>query len=173
MNAPRLDTPRLILRSMEPADFDAFAAMMADQEVARFITLDQKAQDRMDAWRTMAYAMGHWLMRGFGMWAVVEKASGRFIGRVGPNYPEGWPDREIGWALAREDWGKGYATEAAGAAMEYEFAVLRWPRAISIIHPENTRSAAVARRLGEQKQPDPFLFKTYRLDVYARDNPMR
>jgi RimJ/RimL family protein N-acetyltransferase len=173
MDAPRLETPRLILRGMEPADFDTFAAMMADPEVARFITMDQRAQDRMDAWRTMAYAMGHWLLRGFGMWAVVEKTSGRFIGRVGPNQPEGWPDREIGWALARDAWGKGYATEAAGAAMDYAFTVMRWPRAISIIHPDNTRSVAVARRLGEEKQPEPFLFKSFRLDVYARDNPAR
>ena len=92
---PRLETPRLILRAIEPSDFDGFAEMMGDPEVARFITMDQKPQDRADAWRTMAYAMGHWVARGFGTWAVVEKSSGRFIGRVGPNYPEGWPDTEI------------------------------------------------------------------------------
>src|SRR3954464_2346785 len=111
-DVPRLETPRLILRGVEASDFDAFAEMMADQEVAHFITMDRKAQDRMDAWRTMAYGLGHWTLRGFGMWAVVEKASGRFIGRIGPNYPEGWPDTEIGWSLARPAWGKGYASEA-------------------------------------------------------------
>jgi len=173
IDAPRLETERLILRGIEPADFEAFAAMMADAEVARFITMDQKAQDRMDAWRTMAYAMGHWAARGFGMWAVVEKSSGRFIGRVGPNYPEGWPDKEIGWALARETWGKGYATEAARAAMNYAFTVLRWPRAISLIAPQNTRSAAVALRLGSRKQPETFVFKSFTLDIYAQDNPQR
>ena len=80
IDAPRLETERLILRGIEPADFEAFAAMMADADVARFITMERKAQDRMDAWRTMAYAMGHWAARGFGMWAVVEKSSNRFIG---------------------------------------------------------------------------------------------
>ena len=126
--------------------------MMADPEVARFITMDGKAQDRMDAWRTMAYGLGHWALRGFGMWAVVEKSSGKFIGRVGPNYPEGWPTTEIGWSLARESWGKGYATEAARVTMDYAFTVLRWARAISLIAPDNVRSAqshyvsAAARR---------------------------
>ena len=171
IDVPRLETERLILRAIEPADFEGFAAMMADPEVAHFITMDRKAQDRMDAWRTMAYAMGHWLARGFGMWAIVEKASGRFIGRVGPNYPEGWPDTEIGWALARETWGKGYATEAARTAMDYAFTVLRWRRAISLIDPDNTRSAAVALRLGSRKQPEKFTFKTHTLDIYAQENP--
>jgi RimJ/RimL family protein N-acetyltransferase len=173
MTVPQLETERLILRGIEPGDFDAFARMMADAEVARFITMDQKPQERADAWRTMAYAMGHWTMRGFGMWAVVERASGRFIGRIGPNYPEGWPDREIGWALARQAWGKGYATEAARRAMDYAFTVLRWPRAISLIHPDNTRSAAVAVRLGSRKQAEPFLFRGFSLDIYAQENPAR
>ena len=166
---PRLETPRLILRALDPGDFEAFAAMMADPDVARYLTLDGKPQDRADAWRSFAFIAGHWQMRGFGMWAVEEKTTGRFVGRIGPNYPEGWPDREIGWTIAREFWGKGYASEAARAAMDYAFDTLGWRRAISLIHPDNARSVAVAQRLGERRLPETFAYKHFTLLIYAKD----
>src|SRR5580692_11139014 len=92
---------------------------------------------RDDAWRQMAMLIGHWELRGFGMWAVEEKATGEFVGRVGLHYPEGWPGAEIGWALARRMWGRGYAHEAARAALGVAFDSLAWTRAISLIAPEN------------------------------------
>ncbi len=103
-----------------------------------------------DAWRQLAMLIGHWELRGFGMWAVEEKATGSFVGRVGLHYPAGWPEPEIGWVLARRAWGRGYAHEAATAALGVAFDSLAWNRAISLIAPDNARSIAVAERLGER-----------------------
>jgi RimJ/RimL family protein N-acetyltransferase len=86
------------------------------------------------------------------MFSVIEKASGRWIGRVGPWQPYGWPGPEVGWGLHPDAWGKGYALEAAAAAMDYAFDVLGWTEVVHCINPENTRSAALARRLGSTIQ---------------------
>ncbi len=145
---PILDTPRLHLRPFSADDVDAYAQMCADEEVMRY--LRGHPIDRDEAWREMAMLVGHWELRGFGMWAVEERESHRFIGRIGLHDPEGWPGRELGWALVREAWGRGYATEGARAALAHAFDALSWPRAISLIHPENERSKRVARRLGMQ-----------------------
>ena len=103
---------------------------------------------REDAWRLMAMLAGHWQLRGFGMWAAEERETGRFVGRIGLHYPEGWPDRELGWALSRQFWGQGLATEAARAAGDYAFRELGWSHLISLIMPGNARSIRVAERLG-------------------------
>jgi RimJ/RimL family protein N-acetyltransferase len=96
----------------------------------------------------MATYLGHWELRGFGTWAVVERATGEFVGRVGLHYPEGWPDRELGWTIARKFWGKGYASEAARASIAHAFGALGWTHLVSLIHAENQRSARLAERLG-------------------------
>jgi RimJ/RimL family protein N-acetyltransferase len=93
--------------------------------------------------------VGHWRQRGFGMWAVEEDSTGRFVGQVGLNFPEGWPDRELGWLLCRPFWGRGYATEAGRAAARYAFRELGWDHLISLILPGNRRSIRLARRLRE------------------------
>jgi RimJ/RimL family protein N-acetyltransferase len=82
------------------------------------------------------------------MFSVIEKATGRWIGRMGPWQPEGWPGTEVGWSLVREAWGKGYATEGATACIDWAFDHLGWTEVIHCIAPENTASQAVARRLG-------------------------
>ena len=91
-----METERLILREFRENDFDAYAAMCADAEVMRFLGGVMK---RMDAWRQMAMFIGHWRLRGYGLWAVEEKATGEFIGRVGLLNPEGWPGLEVAWTL--------------------------------------------------------------------------
>lgn len=143
-----LQTERLLLRAFSDADLDAYAAMCADAEVMRYLSVTGALLSREDAWRQMALFAGHWALRGFGMWAVEERESGRFIGRVGLHQPEGWPDRELGWSLARPAWGRGYATEAARAAADYAFRTLRWSHLIHLILPGNDRSIRVAGRLG-------------------------
>ena len=94
----------------------------------------------------------HWQLRGFGLWAVEELATGAMIGRIGFFQPEGWPGFELGWMLARACWGRGLATEGARAALEFAFAELRRPHVISLIRPENRSSIRVAERLGEQHE---------------------
>lgn len=146
--APRLETERLVLRAWRIEDFEPFAAMMADPEVARFLTADQAPQDRATAWRAMAVLVGHWAMRGYGLFAVEEKASGAFVGRIGAWRPEGWVGLELGWALARAHWGKGYAFEAARAAGDWILATQDSDDLVSLIHADNKPSQKLAVRLG-------------------------
>src|SRR5438876_11447403 len=94
-----LETERLLLRMWEPGDFDAYAAMSAEPGVMPFVGHDGKPLSRFEAWRSFAAQVGHWKLRGFGMFAVVEPTSGDLVGRIGPWQPEGWPDFEIGWAI--------------------------------------------------------------------------
>jgi RimJ/RimL family protein N-acetyltransferase len=143
--APILETQRLILRAPAAEDFEAWAAFAADEEAARYLG---GVQSRAVAWRGMCAMTGAWTVRGFSMFSVIEKSSGRWVGRLGPWQPEDWPGTEIGWGLARDAWGRGYATEGAAAAMDYAFDVLGWTEAIHCIDPANQASQAVARRLG-------------------------
>lgn len=142
-----LSTPRLKLRPFREEDVEDCTVMCSDPEVMRF--LGGKTWTRLEAWRHIATVLGHWQLRGFGLWAVEEVESGAFVGRVGFMHPDGWPGFELGWTLARPFWGKGYATEAAQRALEYAFCELERDHVISLIHPKNTASLAVAERLGE------------------------
>ncbi len=140
-------TERLVLRAFRQTDLDAYATMCGDPEVMRYIG-DGHTLSRDEAWRNMALIIGHWHLRGFGLWAVEERRSGAFVGRVGCWQPEGWPGLEVGWALDRAFWGKGYATEAALHAIDFAFNHLGQDRVISLIQPGNSNSVAVALRLG-------------------------
>lgn len=157
-----LETRRLILRPPAQEDADAWAAFMADEEAARHIG---GAQQYDIAWRGMAATAGSWTLLGFGMFSMIEKASGRWIGRLGPLRPGGdvggWPGTEIGWGLAREAWGQGYAREGAVATMNFAVDVLGWTDIIHTIAPTNTASQNLALRLGSTnrgagKLPPPF-----------------
>lgn len=139
------------MREFRAEDFAAFASFMADPEVVRY--LHGEPMTRADAWRNLAWGIGHWTLRGYGTWAVERISDGALIGRVGMVNPEGWPGLEIGWTLGRPYWGRGYATEAAAAAMGFAFLTQPVDRLISCIDPENVRSQAVALRLGETKGP--------------------
>jgi RimJ/RimL family protein N-acetyltransferase len=131
-------------------DFEDYAEICADPEVMRF--LGGKPFSRAEAWRHLAFLAGHWHLRGYGHWAVEEKASGKLIGRLGFLNPEGWPDFEIGWTLGRASWGKGYAIEGARRALDYGFHELKRNHVISLIHPHNQASIRVAERLGEKPE---------------------
>lgn len=141
----RIETARLILRPPLAEDLDGWAAFNANAEVMRFL---DGPMSRAEAWRSLATMAGSWALKGFGMFSVIEKASGRWIGRIGPWQPEGWPGTEIGWGLTRAAWGKGYALEGAIAAIDWAFAHLGWTEVIHTIDPGNTASEALARRLG-------------------------
>jgi RimJ/RimL family protein N-acetyltransferase len=166
MSVPRLTTDRLVLRGLEARDFEAYAVMMADPEVTRYLA-DGQPLGRADAWRQLAVFVGHWTLRGFGMWAVEERATGAFVGRIGCIEPEGWPGFEVGYVLARPFWGRGYGTEGAQAALRYAREVLGRARIISLIRPENVASARVAKRLGATLEGDvDFFGRPTRVFVY-------
>lgn len=140
----RLETARLLLRVPGAEDFEAWAHFMADEEATRHIG---GTQVRPVAWRSFASVLGAWHLQGFGFFSVIEKASGEWVGRVGPWQPEGWPGTEVGWSIARAHWGKGYAPEAAAAAIDWVFANTAWDEVIHTISPDNSSSKAVARKL--------------------------
>jgi RimJ/RimL family protein N-acetyltransferase len=144
---PKLSTPRLLLRALVAEDFEAYAAMMADPSVTRHLG-DGRPLTRTAAWFQMAMFAGHWVLHGFGLWAVEERATGRFIGRIGCHEPEGFPVFELAYTLAPEAWGKGYAREGADAALRYAREVLGRTAIASIIRPANAASIRVAQSLG-------------------------
>jgi len=158
-NGPVIETERLKLRQWCSADIAPNTAMLSDPGTARFITVDGKpVTNELVGWRNAAVMAGHWALHGAGMFVVEEKASGRFVGRVGPWFPPGWPGFEVGWGIASDFRGKGYAVEAARAAIDWVFATFELDHIIHCINPENTASQAVARRLGAEKRGETDLF---------------
>ncbi|HEX3847253.1 MAG TPA: GNAT family N-acetyltransferase [Steroidobacteraceae bacterium] len=145
----KIETPRLLLRPQRREDFEPWAAMMADPEGTRFIN---GPHPRAAAWRGFMTVAGCWALQGFSLFSVIEKSSGRWIGRLGPWMPEGWPGPEVGWALVREAWNRGYATEGAAAAIDWAFEHLGWGEIIHVIAPDNLASQALAAKLGSRKR---------------------
>ena len=147
MIIPEVLTERLIMRGFSDADLDELAAISADPEVTRWVG-DENGLSREESWRRMAYWLGHWVLRGFGQWALIERDTGTLVGRAGLLRPEGWPGLEVGWLVAREHWGRGFAPEAGRASMEWAREELAADHIISLIEDENHRSARVAEKLG-------------------------
>jgi RimJ/RimL family protein N-acetyltransferase len=142
---PVLFTPRLMLRVPDGRDLDGFAAFEADEQTTRFLG---GVKTRSEAWRILSGMAGSWLVNGFGMFSVIERESGRWVGRLGPWQPEGWPGSEVGWGVLPAFAGRGYAYEATVAAMDYAVDALGWGDICHTIHPDNARSIALAQRLG-------------------------
>lgn len=149
MDEVTLQTERLRMRWFREEDHEQFCKISADPEVMRFLG-DGKPMAAMDVWRQMATFMGHWYFRGYGVWAVEEKSTGKLVGRIGFMNPAGWPGFELGWTLGREFWGRGFATEGARRALEYAFTEMDRDHVISLIAPDNVASIKVAERLGEK-----------------------
>lgn len=153
-----IETPRLRLRPPRLDDLDAFAAMMTDEETARFIG---GTMPRAMTWRGLMTMIGAWHAQGFAMFSVFEKSTGRWVGRLGPWMPEGWPGPEIGWSIVRDCWGRGYAVEGAIATTNWAFETLGWTHMIHSIAPQNLASQRVAQKLGSRllgpgKLPPPY-----------------
>jgi [ribosomal protein S5]-alanine N-acetyltransferase len=147
LDIPVIETERLRLTALTERHFEAYASMLADSSSTRYVG-DGEPLDRMNAWRSMAMLLGHWQLRGFGMWAIELKDTGEFVGRVGLHRPEGWPDLELGWMLMPSQRRHGYATEGARAALDFAFRELNAQRLVSLIRSDNTAAERVARRLG-------------------------
>ena len=138
-----IETERLVLRRLAMGDLDEFVVLHRDPEVVRFVG----ALDRAQAKERLQASEREWGTRGHGLLAVLDRSSGRLLGRVGLRYWQQFQETEAGWLLRREAWGHGYATEAVRACVDWGFATLPIPNITAMIHPENTRSARVARRL--------------------------
>jgi RimJ/RimL family protein N-acetyltransferase len=171
LDGPVLETKRLKLRPWREADVAPNTAMLADPASGRFITADGKpVTDAWAGWRNAAIMSGHWMLQGVGMFVVEEKSSGKFAGRVGPWFPPGWPGFEVGWGIAAEFRGKGYAVEAARVSIDWAFATFELEQIIHCIDRENIASQGVARRLGAKIEREIDLFgKVADLWVTHRD----
>ncbi|GLQ35874.1 N-acetyltransferase [Amylibacter marinus] len=157
---PDISTDRLILRAPVPQDWEAF----------RPFALSERAKgiggpfDLGKAWRTFATEMGHWAIFGYGMWIVTRKGDDTALAMIGPWTPADWPEKEIGWMVfdpALE--GTGIATEAARAAIDHAYGVLGWDTIVSYVGAGNLRSAALAEKLGAQRDetaPQPYKGET-------------
>lgn len=168
LGGPILITEHLILRPPSREDFDGWAAFYADPETMRFLG---GVVPRAAAWRTLCAMAGAWHINGFAMFSMIERATGKWVGRAGPWQPEGWPGTEIGWGVAAEFAGRGYAREAAIASIDYAFTMLGWDEVIHCINPENTSSIRLAERLGAVNQGPtalPAPFENERVDRWAQ-----
>lgn len=168
VTGPILFTDRLILRLPEPADFEAYAAFAGDAETMAHLG---GAMPRAVAWRDFSVRAGAWITRGFSMFSVIERDTGAWVGRIGPWQPEGWPGTEVGWGVARGFAGKGYAYEAAVAAIDYAFDILGWSDVIHTIAPDNHRSIRLAERLGSANRGPAVLpppLADYRVDAWGQ-----
>lgn len=148
--APVLKTARLILRPHVAGDFDRLAEIYGSER-SRFIG---GPLDRKSVWRGFAGDVGQWVLLGFGAWAIEVRENGAYVGQIALNFPEHFPERELGWIVWQEFEGRGYAMEAALRAREFAYRDLGWPTAVSYIAPENTRSIKLAERLGASVDPD-------------------
>lgn len=158
MTGPVIETERLILRPPTMDDFPRWAEFQADAETTRFIGGPKTPPE---TWRILMTVAGAWSLTGVSFFSVIERASGRWVGRIGPWRPEGWPGPEVGWSLHPDAAGKGYAHEAAVASLDYAFDVLGWDEAIHTIDADNGASIRLAERLGSRyrgpgRLPAPF-----------------
>lgn len=150
---PTVETERLRLRAPEWSDFDAFAAFRMSDRTAHL----GGPCTRTQAFDKLGEIIGHWHLRGYGRWMVADKNTNEPIGVVGCFFPDDWPEPEIAWSVFEGAEGKGIAQEAARATLKFAYTALGWTTAISCTTPENTRSQALALRLGATREDD---FKT-------------
>ncbi|MEM7290218.1 MAG: GNAT family N-acetyltransferase [Pseudomonadota bacterium] len=161
---PTIESARLIFRAFrEETDFDAYANFYASEQTRYY----GGPLDRSNAWRAAAAMMGHWVIRGFGAWAIEEKATGDFCGIVGLWYPESWPKREITWSIVPEKQGKGFAYEGAIRTRQYAYETLGWDTVHSCILEGNIASIGLVEKLGatlehERVHPTRGKFLVYR-----------
>ena len=142
-----LETERLLLRPFARHDLDEFASINADADVMRYIG-DGKPQTRAQTEMRLNSILSHWDQHGFGLWAVVERASNALIGFCGLQYLDNTAEIEIGYRLAKQFWGTGFATEAASATLRYAFEVLGLDRIVAVVQPENFASQSVIKKIG-------------------------
>lgn len=164
----RLETGRLVLRPPRIEDFEGYAELLADEEAARFIG---GSAPRGGAWRRFLQQPGAWFVQGFGMFSVLDRVTGEWLGQTGPWRPECWPGNEIGWAFRRSAWGKGYATESTRVAIDWALENLGWEDFVHCIVPENHASQRLAQRMGSsvlRREWMPPPYEAHLVDVWGQ-----
>jgi len=144
---PVIETRRLVLRGPEPQDYPDFKATFASYR-SRFMGGPLNAYE---TWMLYAAEIGHWAIRGYGMWMIHDRQTGETCGMAGGWFPAKWPEREIAWIIWPDKAGNGYALEATHAVRRYLYETLGWEGAVSYIDPKNLDSIRLAERLGAVK----------------------
>jgi RimJ/RimL family protein N-acetyltransferase len=147
---PVLETGRLVLRGPEPGDYPDFKATFTSYR-ARYMG---GPLNTYEAWMLYAAEIGHWQIRGYGMWMIHDKATDETYGMAGGWKPAKWPEAEIAWVIWPDKAGKGYALEATHAVRDHLYAECGWEGAVSYIDPKNLDSIRLAERLGATKDHD-------------------
>lgn len=150
MEIPVLHTARLVLRAFRAADLDPYAAMSANAAVMRHLG-PGVTRSREESWDAMARMLGQWPLRGYGMFALEEAGTARFVGQAGLLHPLRWDEPELAYALDRPFWGQGFATEAARALHGWAFHTLHVGSLVSYVRADNTASVNVVRKLGARQ----------------------
>ncbi len=150
LDIPVFETERLRFRMLSIDDLDAETEFYASDRAAGV----GGQKEPREVFRVLAGVIGHWVMRGYGFWAMDEKETGRYAGRCGLWFPLEWPEPEIGWSLMAHAEGKGLAYEAAMAVRQYAYDKMGWTTLISLIDHDNERSIRLAERLGCVREPD-------------------
>jgi RimJ/RimL family protein N-acetyltransferase len=167
---PELRTERLLMRAFRFEDYPRWADVMRDERMGAGLGKPDGLTPH-EAWIDIAMLTGHWMLRGFGHWALEELDTGELVGRAGLYYPPDWPAMEVGWTVARKHWGKGYAPEAARAACTWAHDELGARHIVSLIHPDNAQSVRVAEKLGEKLEGE-HSTRGFDLLVYGADLPL-
>jgi len=147
---PVIETERLILRGPEPEDYPNFKHTFSSYR-SRFMGGPLNAYE---AWMLYAAEIGHWQIRGYGMWMIHDRKTDATLGMAGGWKPAQWPEAEIAWIIWPETAGHGYALEATNAARKYFYTQLGWEGAVSYLDPKNLDSVRLAERLGAKKDND-------------------
>ncbi len=144
---PVLQTERLTMRGPEADDFPLYRDFYADAEGSGHYGGPKRADE---AFQRLAADIGHWHLKGFGKWILVERASGKAVGGCGIVHPDGWPSHELTWWLTRDARGTGYATEASRAAITFGYEALGWDTVETHMRDTNTAARALVTRLGAE-----------------------
>jgi RimJ/RimL family protein N-acetyltransferase len=158
----RIETARLILRPPALEDLQDWVHFAAHEETMRHLG---GVQSPSNAWRSLMTMIGSWAAHGYGMFSVIEKSSGKWMGRIGPWQPLDWPGAEVGWGLHADYWHQGYALEASAASIDWAFEKLKWPEVIHNIAAENIASIGLAEKLGSTYQRQAVLPAPMNLEV--------
>jgi RimJ/RimL family protein N-acetyltransferase len=172
MIIPTLETERLILRAPAEADFPVYETFYADAEASAYYGGPLSS---LQAWKKLASDLGHWQLRGFGMWSMVEKQTGQMIGAVGLVHPEGWPRSELTWWVIPAGRRKGYALEASRAAINFGYNQLGWEMVETHMDDNNAAARNLALKLGGEVIdrivfPDGLERNIYRLPLARERN---
>ncbi len=164
---PTVETERLRLRCPRLDDFEAYAAFRTSDRAIHLGGPNTRTQ----AFDKLGEIIGHWHLRGYGRWMVADKTTDEPLGVVGPFFPDDWPEPEIAWSVFAAAEGRGVAFEAAQASLRYVYHTLGWTTAISCTTPDNTRSQALAHRLGATREADFTTIDGLDLHVFRHTGP--